>query len=380
MLRISTIKSFMIILYLCQHININGQPYEVTKVILPTKIVSLDLQYNAKLSQFGFSPKLIQLETKPECLLSDQLSIGISDNYITIVDKKVRPFSAYLFGKNGHYIRKISNSGKGPFEFGYIYSCYLDEARQQMFIVDVSKNSLIVFNLEGKGIKEEKFPNISLGAKVISEKNRILITYQEIDNDGMHEGILFLDNTFKILEKLPIISREDPQVHGYHFYLNRILYFNNYLLFSSYPFQEIYRIDEARHSAHKWLEFDFKGSNNQELMNEGRELKYRIQNFQLFNNKMLITAVLNTYEQYFFYDFNNSKLNFVSPSEQFYDDLFFSGIIRIQTIVNGIAYLLQQPSEIIANTVRDMAPRSITSILGKIKDEDNPILFYYNMK
>ena len=71
----------MIILYLCQHININGQPYEVTKVILPTKIVSLDLQYNAKLSQFGFSPKLIQLETKPECLLSDQLSIGISDNH-----------------------------------------------------------------------------------------------------------------------------------------------------------------------------------------------------------------------------------------------------------------------------------------------------------
>jgi hypothetical protein len=87
------------------------------------------------------------LETTKECLLKNP-SFFVSQDYIVAVSQgsSYEPVY-YKFSANGKFIRKIINNGRGPQEISAMANHYFDEDKNTLYLNDLNKNYLIVYDL-----------------------------------------------------------------------------------------------------------------------------------------------------------------------------------------------------------------------------------------
>jgi hypothetical protein len=76
---------------------------------------SLHLKKQCLLSEYASEIKNIPLETTDESLLSDELQVCYTGQYIFVSDMKTATF--FRFDAEGKYLNKIGRKGQGPGEY-----------------------------------------------------------------------------------------------------------------------------------------------------------------------------------------------------------------------------------------------------------------------
>jgi hypothetical protein len=98
-----------------------------------------------KLSDLIEKCKLIPLETTDESVLNQNPRILTVSNYIIMDDRN----GMYKFTKEGKYIKKLLNSGKGPFDLPQTFTYYVNERNNQIIINGRYRNEeLLVYDYE----------------------------------------------------------------------------------------------------------------------------------------------------------------------------------------------------------------------------------------
>lgn len=111
-----------------------------------------------KLSDLVTDCRFVALDNLDSALLNNPNQIAVSNDYILITD--YLNFPAKLFSIDGKFIMNIGSVGKGPEEYLSVVSPYIDEKRNEFWLMrggnfTHSKDFwLMVFNKEGKIIKE----------------------------------------------------------------------------------------------------------------------------------------------------------------------------------------------------------------------------------
>lgn len=100
------------------------------------------------LSTIVESSEIILLETAESCLLESIFGIEVTADYVFAHDRK----NLFQFNRNGKFIRKIGESGKGPNEYIYINCFTIDEQTEHVFIGSLGK--ILCFDFDGNFVFE----------------------------------------------------------------------------------------------------------------------------------------------------------------------------------------------------------------------------------
>ncbi len=111
----------------------------------------------------------------------------------------------FVFNKNGKIRTQFNHKGKSGLEYIRITSIAFDEKREELFILDLQKNTILVYSLEGLFKRSFRTPPKSFIKEIYHFDDSILLCYSEYREDwGLDE----------INQKMPYIylSKEDGQV------------------------------------------------------------------------------------------------------------------------------------------------------------------------
>lgn len=98
-----------------------------------------------KASQLIGIEKIIQLETKDECLIGHIDHYDTYNGYMYILDSWISK-SLFLFDKNGKYVTKLSAASGGEGEFLLPYSFDIDKVNNILLLNDVAQNKVLFYD------------------------------------------------------------------------------------------------------------------------------------------------------------------------------------------------------------------------------------------
>lgn len=98
------------------------------------------------LSELAEELEIIRLDSRPEALF-EYGQVFLSENYIGLSTSVPRSFK--LFDRTGKYLRDIGHEGRGPGEYGNIYSAAIDESSQTIYILPWMAGELLAFGIDG---------------------------------------------------------------------------------------------------------------------------------------------------------------------------------------------------------------------------------------
>lgn len=137
-------KYIYIIFCLCAFLGTISCIQEKTEQPIGQKIVfdkSKDFKDNRKVIE---SARYLQLETNDSCLISYVSQLFCTSKEIIIFDMHSQ--NVFVFDYNGRFLRKIQKQGQGPGEYAMIMSIAVDEASDEIQIVD-SGNRILCYKL-----------------------------------------------------------------------------------------------------------------------------------------------------------------------------------------------------------------------------------------
>ena len=336
--------------------------------------------------------KIINLETIDESLLSEIRRIFMDDNKLFIYDGKMNEI--FMFDTTGKYINKINRKGEGPGEYVQLSDFTIDPQKKQIVLLCAIPEKQMYFSYDGKLLKEEK--NHEFYSRFSLDKNYI---YFERTNKNSQIHTLNKETKEKKESMTPINIKNSYYTKGNSFTnCGNILFsrrFDNSIYeLSDGLIQKKYDINFKGHSFPKQLideaditviknecdEHEYIFSMSNVIENNKNILFYTNMGIFIYNKN---TDVLKGYKQ-----IQNTKLPII--------DYPFIYYIPIEN-TNKIACSIDEPSfikhiaEQINNNpnsdkikeIKSKYPnliKEITTIGEKIVDENNPLLFIYELK
>ena len=131
--------------------SLEGDPVAERVIVDGIEVISADINaftssVTIPLSELAGRLEIVRLETRNEALFSYG-KVYLTDNYIGISTSGPTTFK--LFDRKGKYLRDIGHEGRGPGEYGNIYSAAIDEASQTIYIMPWSAEELLAFGIDG---------------------------------------------------------------------------------------------------------------------------------------------------------------------------------------------------------------------------------------
>lgn len=208
----------------------SGSSYAQAVIDLYGKLTEKE---NIGLSEIAKDVRYIPLETSEECLLSDELQLYYSSEYIFVGDQKIQKF--YRFDKDGKFLNAIGKKGEGPEEYPMALFFYVDEKEKNVYLTSSQTQSLYRYDYSGTYKGEIK---LSETPWMIEKLDGNFLVYNNgfnrIKRDAVKELLLFnpkgevvksLPSTIKD-EKLDMLLMEFPFFYSF----NSRLYYKNPLL------------------------------------------------------------------------------------------------------------------------------------------------------
>lgn len=96
-------------------------------------------------SDFFKSPKVVLLETKPECVVQNIRSLEIYKEDIYILDDRANKL--YVFDGNGKFKRTISSPGRGHGEYMKLADFSIDRTKEIIYLLDEATDEILKFSL-----------------------------------------------------------------------------------------------------------------------------------------------------------------------------------------------------------------------------------------
>lgn len=98
----------------------------------------------------------VPLETTEKNLIGDITKIEITENKIFILDD--RTSNLFVFSKDGKFLNRIGEKGKGPREYRVVRDFTIDKQNEKVIIYDDMISKLLYYNYDGEFTKKENFP------------------------------------------------------------------------------------------------------------------------------------------------------------------------------------------------------------------------------
>ena len=117
------------------------------------------------LSETHVAGDFVKLETNDKCILNDIAKIEGDDSLLFIEDYMQR---LYLFSKSGRFLYKIGTKGGAENEYVTLFDFILNREKKQVYIVDSTKEKLLVFDYRGRYIE-----NRSIGNSLLSNSTMV---------------------------------------------------------------------------------------------------------------------------------------------------------------------------------------------------------------
>lgn len=147
-------------------------------------------------SDFFKAPKVVLLETKPECVVQNIRSLEIYKEDIYILDDRANKL--YVFDGNGKFKRTISSQGRGHGEYMKLADFSIDRTKEIIYLLDEATDEILKFSLD-----DYKF----LSSIKAVQNGYLTYCMQEID------GKIYL-NRSSVLEKEKYELREIDERNG----------------------------------------------------------------------------------------------------------------------------------------------------------------------
>lgn len=96
-------------------------------------------------SDFFKAPKVVLLETKPECVVQNIRSLEIYKEDIYILDDHANKL--YVFDGNGKFKRTISSPGRGHGEYMKLADFSIDRTKEIIYLLDEATDEILKFSL-----------------------------------------------------------------------------------------------------------------------------------------------------------------------------------------------------------------------------------------
>lgn len=96
-------------------------------------------------SDFFKAPKVVLLETKPECVVQNIRSLEIYKEDIYILDDRANKL--YVFDGNGKFKRTISSPGRGHGEYMKLADFSIDRTKEIIYLLDEDTDEILKFSL-----------------------------------------------------------------------------------------------------------------------------------------------------------------------------------------------------------------------------------------
>lgn len=96
-------------------------------------------------SDFFKAPKVVLLETKPECVVQNIRSLEIYNEDIYILDDRANKL--YVFDGNGKFKRTISSPGRGHGEYMKLADFSIDRTKEIIYLLDEATDEILKFSL-----------------------------------------------------------------------------------------------------------------------------------------------------------------------------------------------------------------------------------------
>lgn len=97
-------------------------------------------------SDFFKAPKVVLLETKPECVVQNIRSLEIYKEDIYILDDRANKL--YIFDGNGKFKRTISSPGRGHGEYMKLADFSIDRTKEIIYLLDEATDEILKFSLD----------------------------------------------------------------------------------------------------------------------------------------------------------------------------------------------------------------------------------------
>lgn len=147
-------------------------------------------------SDFFKAPKVVLLETKPECVVQNIRSLEIYKEDIYILDDRANKL--YVFDGNGKFKRTISSPGRGHGEYMKLADFSIDRTKEIIYLLDEATDEILKFSLD-----DYKF----LSSIKAVQNGYLTYSMQEIG------GKIYL-NRSSVLEKEKYELREIDECNG----------------------------------------------------------------------------------------------------------------------------------------------------------------------
>ena len=350
------------------------------------------------LSEIVTDIKYIPLETKPECLLAQDIAqIEIYQEKLLVCDYKY----VYIFDLEGRFINKVAKHGRGPGELrneGFM-NFLLNKKEEHISIFDLISKRMVTYSFDGSSLSEKGI-NFLPGPSAWVKENIIAVfnmgfTYEKQPWTDLY----FLGTNAKIIKK----NRFDYDKNTkYAFTVFPALFYQFdgktryknphqniiYEITNDNSLTPIYYLDYGVYESKSGVdEFEFSVNEKKEITYRANPLsseKIGILRIDETNGYLLISYVHKDGKQFGVWDKKTGK--FYRVFDESYESYGFSddimgGIPFVPTYTTG-SYLVSYVHavkliESLKNLKKD---NNLKDIVSKIREEDNPILIIAKKK
>ena len=327
----------------------------------------------------------VLLETKPECLIGNIHKLMITDSMIYVFDK-LDTKTIFCFDKDGKFIYKIDKIGKGPGEYLDVLDFDVDE-KEIVYVYDNARKKLITYWDKAKLFSEKDMKHRFFEFAII-DNSHILIS------DSWEAGGLYKRLSVLGTEKQNVTpmfrQRKIYDSPGIVSFCNHYLYKSNDIIFSYRFSNVVYKFKENKLQPI----FSFK----EELIPDKKFITKLIENPMWdYKDDTYLLDITNVYENedHFMMDiikgmptsciinkkslnvkrtflYQNSKLIGLSNlSVKAFDNNLFVSILDVRDVATD---------KFIMNIDKTTLPDSIKNRFYNLKEGDNPVLIYFNLK
>lgn len=114
-----------------------------------------DMEKQMNISEIADDVEYIELRSPEDVIITKIKDIKQIDDYLFIQAR----LDAYLFHKNGQFIRQIGTRGQGPGEYILVYNIEIDRQKKELVISDTQQ--LLFYDLEGNFLRSKKIKDIT---------------------------------------------------------------------------------------------------------------------------------------------------------------------------------------------------------------------------
>jgi len=347
--------------------------HALSQPITTINISVKDLKTSGFASELFIFERIIPLETRDNCLINSIDKIKITDSLIFIYDS--RSFKVLSFSMEGHFIRQIGQSGKGPGEYIELQDFDINPETKMIYLLDIK--AIHQYNFKGEFIRSYKTDFIS--TKIMLNGPNEFLFY----GGRFEHRLLITDAKMKSVKKFFPFSELYMVDNLYPF--NKI---NTSALLHLPTIDTIYTIKNC--IPEPYLFFNFNGKNF--TYNDFKKLSDRdkqdVFNYQRNSNKYIRLMGIIPCGDYFYISLNYSENNYIGiynrktnnkkiiSRNNINNDIFTTFIPLYPKGLSANELVFSVPSLTILKDKENVFFKKNIHLLNNLNEYSNPILLF----